>query len=315
MFQDKYEIKEILPLLSETIDIVITGDKTDERSGALKSQLLPYAGKYLTLATEKTYDRLKYIINDTKSSLPIVREVSLLTGMRSTLKSLGIDQKNVLIDITGMNHVILFFLIRILLTEITPKLLFASYTEPEAYLKSSNEAFSFTLSEEFTRLNSIPGFAKRDRGREQVLVAMLGFEGYRLLTLLEEIQPAPKKIVPVVGFPSYSPGWKSVAILSNSRALKDYDCFGEIVTCEAASPYKAYKLLSHLSKQNEGDELLIAPLGTRPHALGAAIYASINSNCNLRFDFPVEKAHRSVGVLKTNIYHLSRFITEAYDSR
>lgn len=315
MFNNKFELNEIKELLLEQVDIVFLGGGTDERCSHIPKSLTAYTGKFISITADNLCDKVDLKIEQ-KGTVEHKYNIILLKEFRDYLQSINIEQKKILIDITGMQHGVLFFLTKLLFTDLTPQLIFAAYTEPEKYVSGTSYlGDDFALTEEILGLNSIPGFARRDKGQEKVLIALLGFEGKRLKTLLDEIQPSPKKIIPVVGFPSYMPGWKTVALLSNSNILNSYDCFGEIQVCDAACPHETYKLLLHFSKANEGKELIIAPLGTRPHALGAAMYAALNSNCTLIYDFPVEKGNRTEGVLKTNIYHLSKFLADPYDAR
>lgn len=314
MFQDKYDLSEIKNFIQTDIDIILRGSRNDERSNYLKDSITEFKGTFVSMEVDHGCEYLDIKMeNASNGDIQSINKKALLPGVRSFLKDMEIEQKNVVLDITGMHHVIMFILTKVLLTETNPRLLFASYTEPENYIREQSDFSDFVLSENFMDMKAVPGFSKYDRGNDRILVPLLGFEGHRLISLLEDTQQIPKKIIPIVGFPSYSPGWKSITIGSNGRALTTYDCFGQIHTCEAASPYRAYKLLQSISKLNEGDELLVAPLGTRPHALGAAIYACLSNSCTLVYDFPIEKMQRSVGCSKSYIYNLSRFISESID--
>ncbi len=121
--------------------------------------------------------------------------------------------------------------------------------------------------------------------------------------------PRRSKLIPIVGFPSFVPGWNLTAIKMNFMVLRSSESFGYIENCEASSPFEIYKLLEDIFHMHVSDyDIYVSPLGTRPHCLGAALFASNFSSSYLIYDFPVEKKFRSQNVLKANFYNLTKFI-------
>jgi hypothetical protein len=70
-----------------------------------------------------------------------------------------------------------------------------------------------------------------------------------------------------------------------------------------------YSLLEEIFHRYNGDyDIYISPLGTRPHCLGAAIFATKYSSSYLIYDFPVEKKYRSNEILKVDLFNITKFI-------
>jgi hypothetical protein len=135
----------------------------------------------------------------------------------------------------------------------------------------------------------------------------MGFDTQRLQTIHENLKP--KKIIPIVGFPSFAPGWNLTAIKMNYRVLRSSNSFDLVEPCESASPFEMFNLLKEIYHRHISEyDIYISPLGTRPHCLGTALFASHNPSVYLIYDFPVEKKFRSKDVLKINFYHLSKYI-------
>lgn len=305
MIHNLFNFDEIKNYLVTEIDIVFTGNKSDPRSQYIMNNLPDFKGISISLEIDKNFDILDIILkNHSTGSIKTQTNQVLVTSLRKMLKEMNVYKNSVCIDITSIDNVIYFLLIKILLTEINPKLLFVAYTEPEKYVRDESD---YQLSENILGLRALPGFAKRSTGSKKLLVPLLGFERQRLPSLVDDIE-AGVEVVPVIGFPNSTPGWKLIAERVNSRALAKLNCLNKIRTVEAINPFGLFNLLKEISKQNEDSHMLIAPLGIRPFGLGAAIYASINTHCTLIYDFPIEKKYRSEGILKSNIYNLSSYI-------
>jgi hypothetical protein len=76
----------------------------------------------------------------------------------------------------------------------------------------------------------------------------------------------------------------------------------------ANDPFGLFYLLEDISAARPSDVLRIAPIGTKPHALGAVLFALTNPrSVELVYDHPVRKAKRTAGVSRTFVYEISPF--------
>jgi hypothetical protein len=314
-YQEKFEITAANgSYFSDQFDTLITGwrEESDERHNRLLGYLKTFKGRVISLDTCENSEKLHYKIKHSNGSVEEVRDKSLIPDLQSFLAKEKISGANICVDITTLKQGILFLITNLLVNAVKPARFFGAYTEPATYRK--REKFDIGETEEFDLYdkiigssNPVPGFNKTQSPRDILLVASMGFDSQRLQTIYENLKP--KKIVPVVGFPSFVPGWNLTAIKMNYMILKGAECFDSIKSCASASPFEMYNLLNdEFQRHHRTYDIYISPLGTRPHCLGAALFASKNRNAYLVYDFPVEKKFRSENVLKTYIYNLSKYI-------
>lgn len=50
-------------------------------------------------------------------------------------------------------------------------------------------------------------------------------------------------------------------------------------------------------------------MGTKPHALGAALFATVFDDVELVYDHPIRKQNRSSGAGRCHVYHVSNSFT------
>lgn len=315
-YQEKFEINNHnSSYFASQFDILITGyrEEVDERHWHFRKLLNGFRGTIYCLDTCENAEKFAYKIEDFDGTIKVTEnDKSLIPDLEKLLKSNQFQGARVCIDVTTIKQGLLFLLIKLLIREVKPSLLFAGYTEPTEYKKRKlsilGETEEYDLYDKIVGgSKAVPGFIKHQSSKPILLIAPMGFDSQRLQTIFENLKP--KKLIPVVGFPSFVPGWNLTAIKMNYMVLKGSSCFDMVETCEAASPFEMYKLIEEIYHRHISEyDIYIAPLGTRPHCLGAALFASNNPSVYLVYDFPVEKKFRSESVLKANIYHLSKFI-------
>jgi hypothetical protein len=179
------------------------------------------------------------------------------------------------------------------------------------YNVTPTEGEIFDLSERIAGLSPIPGFAAlRDSKDEKVcFVPFLGFEGQRFAYVIEQVQPPGGKIVPIVGIPGFRPEFSFNAYFCNRNTLLETRSWKNMRYAIANNPFSAYFLLKDIADEYQGDLLKIAPIGTKPHALGAILYAITSpQNVELVYDHPVRKARRTEGFAHLLVYHISSFL-------
>jgi len=315
-YQEKFDLtSENSQYFSSQFSILITGSKSndDERHFYIKNTLCDFKGLVYSFDICENVEKFHYSIETNDGKLiEEAKDKSLIPDLQILLRTKGFEGSNVCIDITTLKQGVLFLLIQLFLKHIKPARLFAAYTEPKNYKKRLHsvvgEIEEFDLYERIMGSSiGVPGFIKKQGSKDILLLAPMGFDSQRLQTIYENLKP--KKIIPIVGFPSFSPGWNITAIKMNYMILKSADCIDAVRPCESASPFELVELLSEEFHRNNCDyDIYISPLGTRPHCLGAAIFVSKNPSAFLIYDFPVEKTFRSERILKACIYNISNFI-------
>jgi len=219
----------------------------------------------------------------------------------------NIHRDTVYLDITGLSHHVWAPVLRMgLLMRVH---VICIYVEPAKYKFSPTptEGEIFDLSEAIMGIAPIPGFASlMELGTGDVcFVPLLGFEGTRLAYLLEQVQPYGGKIFPIVGAPGFRPEYPFFAFHGNRSPLAQTRAWRNVRFAIANCPFSVFYLLSDLAAKYHRDRLLVAPIGTKPHALGAVLYALANpARVELVYDHPVRKADRTTGAARLLAYHV-----------
>ncbi len=302
MIKEEYAFSDIEDYLYGVIDLLIVGYPTNEERSTFFKEKWSALGRDILLVKREDSERVRccYMQSNRVISEQIV---DLCIGMPRVLHAIKTDERNILLDMSSLDNVLIMFFTKQLLTKVTPRALFASYIRPESYINQSGDVGS-ALSEQLLAVEAVPGFAKRE-SEKQTLCTFLGFEGIRLKSVLETIHVFDR-LIPIVAFPSGSPEWYNVTmwnsmdvIQSEARNLSVYKCFSESV-------FDAVELLNETISQDE--TVVLAPLGTRPHSMACAIFACQHQATRIVYDFAIEHNHRAIGIAEIMVYHLSSFI-------
>lgn len=173
------------------------------------------------------------------------------------------------------------------------------YAVPEEYSAhhAPTPTSTFDLSERVQGIEPVPGFAKLGEPapwRDRLLVVVLGFEGTRARYVSSVLDPLPR-VVPVVGVPGTQAEYPTCAVACNREFFEMTSSYSEVQVADACSPFAVRRLLERLSKGNK--YLYLAPLGTKPHALGCLLFAMDHwDDAELIYDHPVAKAGGTTGV-------------------
>ncbi|WP_146208103.1 hypothetical protein [Azospirillum sp. TSH64] len=219
------------------------------------------------------------------------------------------SRSTVFLDITGLSHNVWAPLLRILLSaDIDVR---AVYMEPSDYAVNPNPFGGelFDLSEKIDGVKPLPGFVNFAEFDDELVafVPLLGFEGARFAYILEQAQPAADRIYPVVGVPGFRFEYPFHTYQGNLRTLLSTRCWRNVRYVTAYCPFGIYDLLTELSAEH--GFLRVAPIGTKPHALGAIMFAiKHHSQVELIYDHPKRKEKRTVGVGKRHVFRLTEFL-------
>jgi len=159
------------------------------------------------------------------------------------------------------------------------------YTEPIAYRLSKGFYKSYHSSEGPLSIIELPGFPGLERrAAKSLLVVLVGFDGELSSYISEEV--APEKTIVVNGFPSYTPKFKDVSMINNEKILGSSGALNSVKFARANNPFETFNLLDAIQKESGNAFLNIAPLGTKPMALGACLFALMNSSTRILYPMP-----------------------------
>lgn len=188
------------------------------------------------------------------------------------------------------------------------------YSEPKHYLlpEFKKEGLNEDLSEACGGVNPLPGFVKILPHRtEPLFVTMLGFEGGRLTYLISTQQPSYDKIRPVVGVPGYRIDYPFETYWGNRNSLRTTRAWESVEFAEANSIVDSYMILKKIAYKNRDSSMVVAPIGTKPHAIGAILYAIKNpQKVELLYDNPKRSLHRTDGIGRTLICNVTKLFNE-----
>jgi hypothetical protein len=223
----------------------------------------------------------------------------------------SLNRQNAYLDITGLSHHVWAPLLKSALSQGVK--LAVVYMEPKEYRFSitPTEGEIFDLSERITGIAPLPGFTslRNFDGDNICFIPLLGFEGTRLAYLLEQVQPPGKKIVPVVGLPGFRLEYPFFTYLGNQSHLATTKAWKNVRFATANNPFSLFHLLADISEHFPNDQLKIAPIGTKPHALGAVLFAITQPvRVELVYDHPLRKKDRTDGTARLLVYHVSVFL-------
>ena len=73
----------------------------------------------------------------------------------------------------------------------------------------------------------------------------------------------------------------------------------------------SYLALGRISFRNRNPNMIVAPIGTKPHAIGAILYAIKNpTKVELLYDNPKRSVHRTDGIGKILVCDISKLYSE-----
>jgi len=183
------------------------------------------------------------------------------------------------------------------------------YAEPDSYRPHPSPASPtvFDLSTGFEGVAPLPGFARLSGPVDEtkmLLVALLGFEGSRPEHLALEIDSIPT-VVPIVGVPGFRIEFPTFTVACNRPFLDEYRAHGNIRLARASCPFEAFETLVQLKEEYPDYYMYLAPIGTKPHSLGAVWFALENpTTTELLYDHPIRKPGRTEGLGIIHIYEM-----------
>lgn len=228
----------------------------------------------------------------------------------------SIPHQTLYLDITGLSHHVWAPIVAVSL-EIKRDVKVV-YVEPVTYRYSANplQGNLFDLSESKDGIAPLPLFARlsQPRGVEATLVPLLGFEGSRLAYMIEEVDPEGH-IFPVIGVPGFRPEYPFNSYLGNQDKLFHTGAWQNVRYARANCPFQLFYTLEDIAAGG-AKFIKVAPIGTKPHALGAVLYCLATADkAELVYDHPKRKKDRTDGHHHFLLYSVSDFLRANPSSR
>ena len=247
----------------------------------------------LLLASNSKYNNLSYIIGEkqdyTRNVLSIVEVIKKI-------------RKNSVVglDITGMPTPQFFLLIKWLSRYVEK--IYVYYTQPERYIMNGGlfkSYFSTVGPVSVSEINGFSGEIANEGNGNRVLICMLGFDNDLLPVVIQDA--GPQKIVAINGFPSFFPKFKDISLANNQKFLAGSEFSSRIEKTkslsdyfyvEALNPFETYNTLEEIADEQNEFCVDIVPLGTKPMALGACLFAIVHKDVRAVFPIPEKYAKR-----------------------
>jgi hypothetical protein len=251
------------------------------------------------------------IANDTKINYSL-RNLNDMKSLFTTYSS-----SVIYIDISGLDNRISASLLKnaILFSQEKKLEINVIYVEPYLYKieQFKSEGVFNDLSEKIDEIEPLPGFANIIPDTDDMkFVALLGFEGGRFTYLLERIQPPRDSIIPVIGVPGFRFEYPFVALWGNRLPLEETNSWDNILYITSNSLVDVFFLLEKiLSQTSENVKITIAPIGTKPHAIGAILFAIKHpKRVEIVYDNPKRKITRMDGTGLIVVSNISTLLSE-----
>lgn len=276
--------------INEGWDIAFVGVHADERDIATKNFLTINAQSLFTI--EYDSDELCLLMDDQKIEIhELIEKLVFCKG------------KKIIIDATSMTVAEMFLLSKQLYA-LSIEDYVVIYVEPKEYTKSEDD---FLLSDSGIGFSGagIPSLTVPFEPEEKKhVVFLLGYEGDRFSDAMDVMQLKSDQVSMVFGVPSYKLNWEKNSYAGNIKVIEDNHLNDRFVFCGANNPLSVYREVSEIKKFNNNSQFYIAPIGTKPQAIGCIPIVSKNNGERLTgvlWDHPKRKKGRTKGVSKIQI--------------
>lgn len=232
--------------------------------------------------SDTLFNYKKFIIRDLQELNCEIRNPS--SCLNEFVKNSFSPSKTIGIDISCFTKPYFYYLIKLLKERFNVLNLVIYYTEPKSYFFPTGIFSAFHTSTGSLSIREIPGYPGQEgRGAKRILIILLGFDG----DLSEEINEdvSPDETIVVNGFPSYSPKFKDISLIANEKLVSDQEI--KVEYARANNPFEVYNLLESIKDGAEGETFInVAPLGTKPMALGACLFALHHPDVRIVYPLP-----------------------------
>jgi len=297
-----YTIKEISEVEYSKVEVLVLGSGLDDRTLTVAENLSKTANHISTilLLSYGEYDstKLQKLFPDISITIFYISEDS--TKFLYDLQGCDIfsTPKNIMLDITSIRIPEMFLFMKYLRIKNIQNTIEVTYTTPLEYEFAEEPFTSYHSYYGNLRTDDLLGFSgtSEDMAHSQMII-FLGFEGVLSAKVNEDVKYS--KLVLVNNLPSFFEKYKDISVINNFELLSNrHDDMNYV---PANNPFETYNFLNE--KLDENELACIAPLSTKPVALGVCLYAL--SHESLRVVYPTADEynfHRTNSVHETYIY-------------
>lgn len=187
------------------------------------------------------------------------------------------------------------------------------YAEPDEYRSSARpvERIRFDLSKRTRGPGPVPGFnhLTLPERSDSIFIPFMGFEGERLQRIIGDLEYEDRRTFPLLGMPGFQLAYPFHALEANASLLNRAPMHRNVRLARASCPFEAYLAVEQLKNDEGVSNVVIAPIGTKPHSLGAALYSILNrEHTTLVYDHPVRAEGRTIGSRKMHVFDVTAFI-------
>ena len=185
------------------------------------------------------------------------------------------------------------------------------YIEPQSYNRFRQSEVlhrrDFDLSTEYEPFAGIPGsILMLNASRRTKAVFLVGYEGQRLKTALDRTDIKPENSYIIFGVPAFQPGWEMDAFANNIRVIRDEDIANNVLFGGAQNPVSVFEAIEQVHKSLVSNEqLVVIPIGTKPHGIGAVLFACKYDDVGVIYDHPNRKHGRSSQVGTWHLFNVT----------
>ena len=202
------------------------------------------------------------------------------------------------IDISCLNTPEIFFVMKYLKTLRNSQKICVLYSIPFDYHFDNEPFTSYTSYDGDLETREFIGYSgDSEKTLNADLLVFMGFEGAFSFKVIEDINY--NEVILVNGLPSFFQKYKDISVINNYDVIKQQK--RKIRYVPANNPYEVYNFVEEIANGRTG--LCIAPLSTKPVALGVCLYALKNTDVRVVYPTPtLLKPAKTHSVHETLIY-------------
>lgn len=299
-----YGIAEASQVIKYDADVFIMASGSDDRAVAMLNWLSKAPNKVSKVLLLR-YDAFDECILKTSFPSADIVTIDISGDMISFLSNLQVNEnilksQKIIIDITSIRIPEMFPLLKSIKLINEQACLEIAYSTPIEY-EFDGEPFT-SYHSYFGNLKTIDlvgfGGTSEDMSHSQMVI-FLGFEGVLSAKVSEDVRY--DKLTVVNNLPSFFEKYKDISVINNFDLLtRRHD---KIRYVPANNPFETFNFLT--SQLEDEEPACVAPLSTKPVALGVCLYALAHDN--LRVVYPTAdeyKHHRANSVHNTYLYSI-----------
>jgi hypothetical protein len=285
MHLDMQRSESLAHLEHDRWDLAVVGTTVDDRGEAAVGYSRSNANRMITLRYEAFAPKLFV------DGRPL--ECEELTDFMQ-----GLGRVSILLDATSLGVAEIALCCQSL-RMVDPDRFSILYVEPGEYnapnARDPLQRKVYDLSEETPNYIGIPGltFILEDESPDQLVVFLLGYEGERLERAFDQLNLNSKNCSVVFGIPAFRAGWEASSFENNIRFLNERNIKGGVFFKAADNPLAVLEFLEEMYPARGDGPFFVAPIGTKPHAIGAALFAGWRNDVGLLYDHPRPRTRRS----------------------